>query len=212
MQVKPQPSSRLGHSTSSREFKLDPLIMLVLVPQELHADLPLSEKAAAVHISHLDEQVLSASGYIERDDFLPHGLYTILHLNGLSLCTLAFDHHVDYNVGSIGGFDPASLNNSCCKDGVKHDAVLVHLLSRLDLLKASHKLLTFLRVFLNEAYQLRDPLLNLHLLDEIRFDEFLEGDLPALISINLSEDQLCKLEVYSCLVFTITFQRGRLYI
>ena len=54
-----------------RILKLDPFIVLVLVLEEVHKDLALTDEVRAIPIVDLDQKRLSASRDIECDNFVP---------------------------------------------------------------------------------------------------------------------------------------------
>ena len=68
MKVKTKAPSRLP---LDRVLKLDPFIVLVLVLEQVHEDLALTDEVRAIAIVDLDEKWLSASRDIECDDFVP---------------------------------------------------------------------------------------------------------------------------------------------
>jgi hypothetical protein len=55
----------------NRVLKLDPFIVLVLVLEQVHKDLALTDEILAIAIVDLDEKWLSASRDIECDNFVP---------------------------------------------------------------------------------------------------------------------------------------------
>jgi len=68
VKVKTKAPSRLP---LDRVLKLDPFIVLVLVLEQVHEDLALTDEVRAIAIVDLDEKWLSASRDIECDDFVP---------------------------------------------------------------------------------------------------------------------------------------------
>lgn len=68
MKVETKAPSRLP---LNRVLKLDPFIVLVLVLEQVHKDLALTDEILAIAIVDLDEKWLSASRDIECDNFVP---------------------------------------------------------------------------------------------------------------------------------------------
>lgn len=68
MKVETKAPSRLP---LNRVLKLDPFIVLVLVLEQVHKDLALTDEVRAIAIVDLDEKRLSASRDIECDNFVP---------------------------------------------------------------------------------------------------------------------------------------------
>ena len=122
-------------------LKLHPLVVLVLVDEQVEVDLTLPHEARGRPIKDLDYNRLSPSCDVKGYDLIPDRVRSIYSYH-LRLHTLLLYGKSDHERLQFRGEQTAPFNDGSGKDAVEHDAELIHLFRGLDFLQLFYYLLS----------------------------------------------------------------------